>query len=237
MPVEVRLYSILREAVGRDSVTLDLPGEARVSDVIEELRRLAGEKRNLVDAVADDILVLDEKGRRLSPTDRVPEGRIHVMPPPEGGEGCADTGILSPEDEVDLDKLVSKAIECSRGAAGAIAVFVGSVRNHNMGRQVTGLYYEVAEELAKGILEKITRETIEKYRLYYAAAYHYKGPRRIGEKTMIVLVAGDSRKNAYPALEELVDRIKREVPIWKQEYYADGTRAYILGGRRIEPNP
>lgn len=233
MPVEVRLYSLLREAVGRDRLTLDLPREAKIADLIEELKKMAGDRRRLVDAVADEILVLDDRGRRLRMEDKVPEGRVHVMPPPEGGD-CVEAGILAPGDEIDLNGLVSKAVDCSRGGAGAIAIFVGTVRNKNMGREVENLYYEVAEDLANNILKKIVKETVKKYNLYYAAAYHYKGLRRIGEKTMIVLVAGSSRRDTYPALEELVDRIKREVPIWKQEYYTDGSRSYILGGRRIE---
>ena len=234
MMVEVRLYSILREALGRDRILLEIPDDAKVASLLEEIKRMAGDRARLVEAVADEILVLDEKGRRLSMKDRVPGGVVHVMPPPEGGGDCLDTGILPPDNRVELDRLVARAVDCSRGGAGAIAVFVGVVRNKNMGKEVEHLYYEVAEDLAEKILRNITLDIIEKYGLYYAAAYHYKGLRRIGETTMIVLVAASSRREAYPALEELVDRIKREVPIWKQEYYADGTRAHIVGGRRIE---
>jgi len=230
--VKVRLYSILRDYAGSDTVDVEVAGEARVSDLLDALsKRNPGFSRALEAVGKDNLLVLDEEGKRLSVEDTLSPGVVHIMPPPEGG-GTVDAKILGPGDRVSLDALLQRALEAG-GNTGAFLVFVGVVRRENLGGQVSVLHYEDAGEISQREIERVAREVAEKYRLNFAAAYHYTGPRMPGDLTMIIAVAGESRKNTYPALEELVDRVKREVPLWKKEVHEDGAEYYIVGGRPI----
>jgi len=230
--VKARLYSILRDYAGSDTIDVEVGGEARVSDVLEALSSLnAGFSRALEAVGRDNLLILDGEGRRLRLEDKLTSSVVHIMPPPEGGTRI-DAKILRPDDTVSLDGLLEKVREAG-GNTGAFLVFVGVVRRENLGGKVSVLHYEDAGEISQREIERVTREVAEKYGLDYAAAYHYTGPRRPGDLTMIIAVAGESRKNTYPALEELVDRVKREVPLWKKEVHEDGAEYYIVGGRPI----
>jgi len=230
--VKVRLYSILRDYAGSESIEVEVGGDARVSDLLETISaQNPGFSRALEAVGRDNLLILDAEGRRLGLKDRVPSGPVHIMPPPEGG-ARVDTGILRPGDTVSLDELLRRVLEAG-GNTGAFLVFVGVVRRENLGGKVSVLHYEDAGDISRREIERVAREVAEKYQLDYAAAYHYTGPRRPGDLTMIIAVAGESRKNTYPALEELVDRVKREVPLWKKEVHEDGAEYYIVGGRPI----
>jgi len=230
--VKVRLYSLIRDYVGSGEITVEVGEGATVEDLLELLaREYPGFAKALSVLGREDLLILDGEGRRLSLDDPVAGGVLHIMPPPEGG-GRIDARILGPGDRVSLDGLLEAALEAG-GNTGAFLVFVGVVRRENLGGSVEVLVYEDAGEISQKAIERVTREVQEKYGLDYAAAYHYTGPRRPGDLTMVIAVAGESRRNTYPALEELVDRVKREVPLWKKEVHRDGSEYYIVGGRPI----
>ncbi len=229
MRVEVRFYSLIRHETGKSIVEVEVPDGVRIKGLLQILSREVDGFARALEKLRGDILVLDSRGRRLSPEDPVPGGVVHVMPPPEGGQ--IECGVLRRGESVSLDELLSRA---ARGNTGAVVFFIGVVRRVNAGKEVEALEYEDAGDLTRDALERVVREVHERHKLYYAAAYHYTGTLYPGEKTMIVVVAAENRAKAYPALEELVERIKREVPIWKLERYKDGSRSFIVGGKRIE---
>ena len=236
MKVRVRLYSIVRDYAGSSEVEVELPEDAVLEDLLEALSRSNTGFRRVLEVLGDDsLLALDSSGKRIRPGDRIETGLVHLMPPPEGGRGF-DARILRAGDSVSLDDILRDALSMG-GNTGAVVVFVGVVRRENLGGRVNVLLYEDAGDLSQAAIERVTREVVEKYNLHYAAAYHYTGPRRPGDLTMVIAVAGESRRDTYPALEELVDRVKREVPIWKKEVHEDGIEYYIVGGRPIRKEP
>jgi len=231
--VKVRLYSILRDSTGLREVEIEVPRGSRVSDVIAILMSINGFRR-AYEAIGGSILVLDESGSRLEGDSLVESNVIHVMPPPAGGSRIVEVGVLREGDDLDVGALESRLAKAKPN--GAVAVFVGRVKEFNGGERVLGLYYEHAEELLERVLRRIAEEEAARWGLAGVAVYHYVGWRRVGEKTIIVAVVGDSRKNVFPALEEIVERVKKEAPIWKVEYRESGAY-YILGDRIVKSSP
>src|SRR6266567_3356756 len=107
--------------------------------------------------------------------------------------------------------------------AGAVVLFSGEVRDNNRGRDVAYLEYESAVPLASRMIEDILQEAREKWQLAIAIAQHRVGKVAIGETAVVVITAAAHRSEAYTANRYIIDRIKHEAPIWKCEYYTDGT--------------
>lgn len=111
-------------------------------------------------------------------------------------------------------------------AAGAVVVFSGNVRNHSIGKSVDYLYYEAAESLAEKMMEDLIQQSLEKWPLVSAFAIHRIGKVKTGECAVVVLTASPHRKEAYDANRYLIEKIKHELPLWKCEYFADGTKEW-----------
>ncbi len=125
---------------------------------------------------------------------------------------------------------IQKVIEdVSLPHSGAVAVFTGTVRNHDRGRKVAYLEYDCYETMADEELIKIEKELSKKYRLNACCIIHRIGQLRVGEISLIVAVSSDHRKEAFAALSEAVEMVKKRVPIWKKEYFTDGTSVWING--------
>lgn len=110
--------------------------------------------------------------------------------------------------------------------AGAIVLFSGEVRDHNAGKEVNWLEYEAHVPLASKMICEILKEARERWPLNIALAQHRIGKTGIGESAVVVITASPHRKEAYAANRFIIDKIKHEVPIWKCEVYADGTKEW-----------
>jgi len=112
-------------------------------------------------------------------------------------------------------------------AHGATALFVGTVRGTNAGRAVTGLEYEAYEAMAEAELARIEAEVAAAHPDVALAVEHRLGALALGEASVIVAAAHAHRAPALDALRVTVEELKRRVPIWKREHYADGTREWV----------
>jgi molybdopterin synthase catalytic subunit len=110
--------------------------------------------------------------------------------------------------------------------AGALVLFSGDVRDNNLGKEVSYLEYEAHSSLAAKMIEEILQEAIEKWNLTLAVAQHRIGKVSVAESAVVVITASIHRKEAYLANRHIIDRIKHEVPIWKYEVFADGTKQW-----------
>jgi molybdopterin synthase catalytic subunit len=117
--------------------------------------------------------------------------------------------------------------ELENAAAGACVAFEGIVRNHNDGRSVLRLEYEAYPALANKEGEDIVRAALEKFGILGAACVHRVGPLEIGGMAVWVGVAAAHRGAAFDACRYIIDEVKRRVPIWKREFYADGTVEWV----------
>lgn len=123
--------------------------------------------------------------------------------------------------------LVSLTEGLHHPAAGAEVTFDGRVRDHNDGRAVAKLEYQVYPALALASGQRILTEEAERYCLLKAIAVHRSGPLAIGESAVWVGVAAAHRGAAFDATRAIMERLKYELPVWKKETYADGKVEWV----------
>ena len=112
--------------------------------------------------------------------------------------------------------------------SGASLVFLGTVRNHSEGREVLYLEYEAYETMAERMIEESVKSAFEKWKLEEIKLLHRLGCVELGEIAVAIEVRSAHRDEAYQASRYLIEEIKHRVPIWKKEYFADGTSEWSL---------
>ena len=203
MRISVRLFAILRERAGRSALELDLPDGATVGDALECLREEPG---------------LDEPLRRIqvgvavnreyaSAADELSAGdELALVPPVSGGAPAVHVRVS--EDPLSLEEVAGRVVS---DAAGAVVSFQGVTR------EVERLDYEAYREMAEERIAAILEDCIRDHGLVAAAAEHRVGSVPLGEASVIVSVSAAHRAAAFAGARGAIDRIKAEVPIWKQE--------------------
>ena len=121
---------------------------------------------------------------------------------------------------------VAASVEDDR--CGAIATFVGTVRNHNAGRSVQWLDYEAYAPLAVRSFERISEEARERWPDVRLAIHHRSGRVDIGEASVVIAAASPHRADAFGAARYAIERIKQITPIWKHEHF-EGGEVWIEG--------
>lgn len=110
--------------------------------------------------------------------------------------------------------------------SGARVLFSGDVRGFNLGHEVHYLEYEAQAHLAEKIIVDILNDAREKWPLQSAFCVHRTGRIDPGEVAVMILTASAHRKDAYESNRYIIDRVKREAPIWKKECFIDGTHSW-----------
>jgi molybdopterin synthase catalytic subunit len=110
-------------------------------------------------------------------------------------------------------------------AGGAECVFLGRTRSeaHPKHGELIELHYEAYEEMALGVLKELARKAASKFDCLAVRVHHAVGDVPIGEASVVVNVVCDHRDMAFVACRFLIDSLKEQAPIWKQEVWADGT--------------
>lgn len=113
-------------------------------------------------------------------------------------------------------------------SCGAVLLFLGNVRDHHGGKKVVRLSYSAYETMARERLRRIARELEDEGRDagLRVAIVHRLGDVPIGEPSVVIAVASAHREAAYDASRTALERLKREVPIWKRETYDDGDEVW-----------
>jgi molybdopterin synthase catalytic subunit len=108
-------------------------------------------------------------------------------------------------------------------ASGGLNIFIGDVRNHALNKAVTHLIFEAYEPMAIKEMQKIADQAIEQWPCRNVAIWHRKGRLEISETAVIIAVSADHRAAAFDAARYCIDTLKETVPIWKKEYFTDGS--------------
>lgn len=111
-------------------------------------------------------------------------------------------------------------------AAGGVAVFVGTVRDHDAGRPVTGLGYS-AHPAAVDQLRAVAERAAAKHPVIAVAALHRVGELGLGDVSVVVAASSAHRADAFSACRHLIDDLKASVAIWKRQVFADGTEEWV----------
>ncbi len=127
---------------------------------------------------------------------------------------------------IDAAALVARA---ARPDCGAIALFLGTSRDHHEGRRVERLEYEAYEPMALAALDALERAARERHAIATCVIVHRLGPVPLAEASVAVVVTAGHRGPAFDACRWAMDELKRTVPIWKKEFFAEGGAAWVEG--------
>ena len=125
---------------------------------------------------------------------------------------------------IDTGALLAKA---SRPEAGAIVLFLGTTRETTAGRRTATLDYEAYDEMAEKQLAELEIEARGRWPLVECLIVHRLGRVPLAEASVAIVVSTPHRAEAFAAGQWLIDSLKRDVPIWKQEHWADGTSEWV----------
>lgn len=212
MRVRVRLFAAYRETVGSPRVELELDGSATAKDVWERLVSLYPTLSRLPGpafAVADQY---------VGPEVPLREGdEVTLIPPVSGGS----VHVALVEEPIQADQLLRRV---RHPHAGAVVLFLGTVRDNPQGPRVLHLDYEAYERLATAEMQRIAREVTERWPVVGVALEHRVGRLEVGEVSVAVAVSAPHRKDAFEAGRYAIDTLKVRVPIWKKEVWEGGAR-------------
>lgn len=119
--------------------------------------------------------------------------------------------------------------EVASPSRGAICSFVGTVRDQHDGRAVSGLQYDCYQAMAERELGLIVAEARAAFGEPAVAVEHRVGTLAVGDVAVAIATAHPRRANAIGAMQYVIEELKKRLPIWKLEHYADGTRQWVGG--------
>lgn len=224
MVVHVRLFAVLRERAGTDSLELELPDGATVADA---MLALADDERlgDLLERMPVHMAV----NRDYATTGTVlrPQDELALIPPVSGGASAERESGTAPRLHVRVSEepLSLQALSRAVGdpGAGAIVIFQGVTR------EVERLDYEAYIAMAQERIEAIARECVAAHDLRAVAVEHRVGSVPRGEPSVIVAVSAAHRDEAFAGAREVIDRLKAQAPIWKREHAAGATGRWATG--------
>jgi molybdopterin synthase catalytic subunit/molybdopterin converting factor small subunit len=223
MVVEVRLFAILRERAGRESIELTLPHGASVADALQRLAEL----ESLADPIARVSVAMAVNRDYAAPeTILRPGDELALIPPLSGGASAQAEGesarvhVLVGSEPLSIEALTRRVADAR---AGAIVSFQGVTR------EVPRLEYEAYTEMAEERIALIARECAGAHGLLAVAIEHRVGGVALGEPSVIVAASAAHRDEAFAGAREAIDRVKAEAPIWKREH-PDGAPARWASG-------
>lgn len=123
------------------------------------------------------------------------------------------------EKPIDVQKVIDTASSLN---AGAVNVFIGTVRNNANGKKVLWLEYEAYETMAIAEIRKVIDQASQRWPLLGWAVTHRVGTLRPGETAVAVAVSTPHRKDSFEACQYIMDEVKAKAPIWKKEVFENG---------------
>lgn len=165
---------------------------------------------------------------------------VAFIPPISGGSGSGGSGESARcRFELCAGPIDARALEadCRTDADGAVVTFTGTTRDHNEGAAVLSLRYETYPEMAQKVMQALFEDTLREFAITRARVAHRLGEVPVGEASVVVVVSSPHRGPAFEACRYLMDRLKHEVPIWKQEQLRDGAGVRWIGDLPRPPAP
>ena len=226
--VRVLFFGAAREAAGRDEVDLNLRAPTTTANAFAEILSLYPALRRFGRSLL--FAVNQEYARGEA---EVREGdELAIFPPVSGGAGEPDAEMQGPKDaEKDFFELTTEPIDVGTVArkvippeCGATVTLDGYVREWTRGRSKTlYLIYEAYAPMAVSEMRRLGREAHERFEIAHIGVVHRTGRLEIGETSVVITVSAPHRRAAFEACEWAIRELKRTVPIWKKEFYEDGS--------------
>ena len=224
MLIKVLFFGQLKDIVGCAEESIEIGEGERIGAVFERYQR----EYPRMAALAGSIVIACNQQFSSAAAPLKPGDEIAFLPPVSGG---SDPFTHKIEDEAGghLFALTRAPIDpvslkrrLLRGEDGAAIIFEGVVRNNTKGRPTLFLDYECYEAMAIKVMAEIGLSIAAERQLGRIAIVHRLGRMEIGETSVVIVVTAPHRKPAFEAALDGINRLKKLVPIWKKEYFADG---------------
>jgi molybdopterin converting factor subunit 1 len=222
MHARVLFFGLLKDVVQRSEEEIDLPEGADLRAVFDSFARRYPRLRDLSSSI---VVARNQEFAELST--KVENGdEVAFLPPVSGGISPDPREISAggnyfalTRHAIDTRAIIARILT---GAEGAVVTFEGTVRNNTNGRPTLYLDYECYEAMALKMIARIGAEIAASHPVTHVAIVHRLGRMLIGETSVAVIVTSPHRRAAFAASLEGIDRLKKIVPIWKKEHFADG---------------
>jgi molybdopterin synthase catalytic subunit len=222
MQVRVVYFGVLRDLAGREQESVELRESARLADLYADLQQRLSGLEKFAGSIA---LSINYEYAKLD-TLLHNGDEVALLPPVSGGSGAHDDGSSTEQshsrmfrEPIDSNRIVA---EMKDPEDGAVVVFDGIVRNHSRGRRTSYLEYSAYEPMAAAELEKLAQSALSNFQVRDVRIVHRLGRLEIGETSVLIVVVSAHRAAAFDAARWIIDTLKKTVPIWKKEFFADG---------------
>ena len=223
MRIRVLFFGLLKDLAGRSEDQIEVAEGASLRQVFDTYATQIPRMKEMAGSI-----VLAHNQAFADPSTLVSDGdEVAFLPPVSGGTDEFLSKICDPEGHLfGLTRMPIDSQKWSRslqqGRDGAVIVFEGIVRDNTKGRLTRFLDYECYEPMALQMMAKIGREIASEQRISRIAMIHRLGRLEIGEASVSIIVTSPHRQAAFDAALDGINRLKKLVPIWKKEYFADG---------------
>ena len=218
--IRIKFFAKIKEDIGHSKITLCLKSPKKVEEIIKIISKYFGVEilarknymyaKNLEYCSMETILENNDE--------------LAIIPPVSGGQQDHNNDDKF-QIEITSKKLKAKNYINDNFSAenGSEVIFFGITRDHNLEKKVSKLFYESYKEMAEIEIKKIIDNIRSKWEISTLKIIHRIGIVLPSELSMILVVSSSHRKESYEASQFFVDQLKKTVPIWKKEFFEDGT--------------
>lgn len=228
MKVDVRLFATLKDRVGSNVVSVDIPDDATVSHLMEQI---ATAYPALARSLPSTLVAINQE--YAFPPTLINEGdEIALFPPVSGGTHDQEYYSIT-DKQIDLNTLVAQV---TRPTTGAVCTFTGTVRGRSGERETVRLDYEAYKPMAESKMAQVAREIREQWpKIEGISIVQRVGQLEVGEFTVLIAIsAGHRYDGVFEAARYGIDRLKEIVPVWKREVGPHGEE-WVEGHYRPVP--
>ena len=215
--ITIKFFAKLKEDIGHNKIELVVENPAKVSEILKIISNDFGVDvsqrknymfaKNLEYCSAETFIEDDDE--------------LAIIPPVSGGQHFDDTEeVIITEENLQITDYLKHDFESKDGAE---VIFLGITRDNNFNRNVKKLFYESYNDMALKEIKKIIDIIKTQWEISKIKIIHRTGEVLPSELSMILLVTSKHRKDSFEAAQFFVDELKKTVPIWKKEFFDDGT--------------
>ncbi len=221
MKVRILSFGRLRHLLAAEC-SMELPAASTVGSLWQQLKSAHSELAAYEGSMA---IAVNQHFAGLA-TELHEGDEVALLPPVSGGSAQPDAQLPLRSTHAVLQRepldAVLLASYCRAGEDGATVLFDGMVRNNTRGRQTLYLEYDSYPAMAVAEMERLAVEALGNFAIRDLRLAHRVGRVEIGESSVLIVVASAHRAAAFEACRWLIDSLKKTVPVWKREFFADG---------------
>ena len=218
--IKIKFFAKLKEDIGHQSLSISLENPKKVIDVVKIISKDFGvniiNRNNYLYAKNLEYCSMDTI---LDDNDE-----LAIIPPVSGGsidyDNNSNFNVEITKEKINLNDFIEDKFSSKDGSE---VIFLGITRDYNLGREVDKLFYESYSDMASKEIYKIIDTIKSKWNISSLRIIHRLGTVYPSEISMVLIVTSSHRKESFEAAEFFVDELKKSVPIWKKEFFQDGT--------------